>query len=174
MGLSKKPKTMQGVCPDEHVPISTLRLSITPEAAWIEISEHRLPDFNLPLSQRSSAPVVVGSWCCPFMFIKEGKLKDQMKMGKIFASEYNSSDGHSVAVKLLFKEKRLLLPGEKLHLTGGITADGVTWFRSSGDVGGGASVGLSLEIVEGMKNGCFEMISENRFEIGWKNLIYCG
>ncbi|KAL3565991.1 hypothetical protein D5086_031406 [Populus alba] len=29
--------------------------------------------------------------------------------------------------------------------------DGVMWFRSSGDVGGEASVGLSLEIVGGMK-----------------------
>ncbi|KAJ6434765.1 hypothetical protein OIU84_000074 [Salix udensis] len=89
----------------------------------------RLPDFNLPLSQRSSAPVVVGSWCCPFMFIKEGKLKDQMSVSRETAA---------VAGREAAPDRR-------------ITADGVMWFRSSGDVGGGASVGLSLEIVEGMK-----------------------
>ncbi|KAJ6732153.1 hypothetical protein OIU79_003302 [Salix purpurea] len=123
----------------------------------------RLPDFNLPLSQRSSAPVVVGSWCCPFMFIKEGKLKDQMSVSRyygmkleqrweqIFACEYNSSDGHSEAVNAVVQRETAAVAGREAAPDRRNTADGVMWFRSSGDDGGGASVGLSLEIVEGMK-----------------------
>ncbi|KAB5513774.1 hypothetical protein DKX38_027680 [Salix brachista] len=123
----------------------------------------RLPDFNLPLSQRSSAPAVVGSWCCPFMFIKEGKLKDQMSVSRyygmkleqrweqIFAREYNSSDGHSVAVNAVVQRETAAVAGREAAPDRRNTADGVMWFSSSGDVGGGTSVGLSLEIVEGMK-----------------------
>ncbi|KAG5225037.1 wall associated kinase [Salix suchowensis] len=129
----------------------------------IENLRARLPDFNLPLSQRSSAPVVVGSLCCPFMFIKEGKLKDQMSVSRyygmkleqrweqIFASEYNSSDGHSVAVNAVVQRETAAVAGREAAPDRRNTADGVMWFRSSGDVEGGTCVGLSLEIVEGMK-----------------------
>lgn len=39
----------------------------------------RLPDFDFPLSYNSSDAVVVGKWYCPFMFIREGRLKDQVR-----------------------------------------------------------------------------------------------
>ncbi|KAM4092766.1 hypothetical protein ACB094_06G065500 [Castanea mollissima] len=63
----------------------------------------RLPEFNFSLSCTSSQPVVVGKWYSPFMFIKEGTLKDQMstsmyyeltlekKWEQIFACENNGS-----------------------------------------------------------------------------------
>ena len=38
-----------------------------------------LPDFNFPLSQETSEDVVAGMRYCPFMFIKEGKEKHQIK-----------------------------------------------------------------------------------------------
>ncbi|KAJ6956944.1 hypothetical protein NC653_038996 [Populus alba x Populus x berolinensis] len=113
------------------VSTSTARDFELKEAAGLDRNlRARLPDFHLPLSQRSSAPVVVGNWYCPFMFIKEGKLKDQMSISRyyemtleqrweqIFASEYNSSEGNPVM--LLFREKRLLLQVEKLHRTKGM------------------------------------------------------
>ncbi|KAI8527585.1 hypothetical protein RHMOL_Rhmol12G0086700 [Rhododendron molle] len=63
-----------------------------------------LPNFD--------SPVVVGKWYCPFMFVKDGNLKDQMKQSlfyemtleqrweKIFACENNfSSQGNSVSVE---------------------------------------------------------------------------
>ncbi|KAJ6670678.1 hypothetical protein OIU85_014533 [Salix viminalis] len=136
------------------------------EAAGVDRNlRARLPDFHFPLSQRSSAPVALGSWYCPFMFIKEGKLKDQMSISRyygmkleqrweqIFASEYNSSDGHSVVVNAVVQRETVSVAGREAAPDRRNTADGVMWFRSSGDVGGGggASVGLSLEIVEGMK-----------------------
>ena len=134
------------------------------EAAGIDRNlRARLPDFHFPLSQRSSAPVAVGNWYCPFMFIKEGKLKDQVSISRyygmkleqrweqIFASEYNSSDGYSVVVNAVVQRETVAVAGREAAPDSRNTVDGVMWFRSSGDVGGGTSVGLSLEIVEGMK-----------------------
>ncbi|KAH8481269.1 hypothetical protein Peur_067641 [Populus x canadensis] len=129
------------------VSTSTARDFELKEAAGLDRNlRARLPDFHLPLSQRSSAPVVVGNWYCPFMFIKEGKLKDQMSISRyyemtleqrweqIFASEYNSSEGNSVVVDAVVQretvdvagreaapDKRNAVDGvmqvEKLHLT---------------------------------------------------------
>ncbi|GKC46084.1 hypothetical protein Tco_1063806 [Tanacetum coccineum] len=50
------------------------------EANGINVSlRSRLPDLNFPLSSKVSDSVVVGKWYCPFVFIKEGKLIDQVK-----------------------------------------------------------------------------------------------
>ncbi|KAJ8446434.1 hypothetical protein Cgig2_019327 [Carnegiea gigantea] len=38
-----------------------------------------LLDFNFPLSQETSEAVAAGMWYCPFMFIKEGKEKHQIR-----------------------------------------------------------------------------------------------
>jgi hypothetical protein len=129
------------------VSTSTARDFELKEAAGLDRNlRARLPDFHLPLSQRSSAPVVVGNWYCPFMFIKEGKLKDQMSISRyyemtleqrweqIFASEYNSSEGNSVVVDAVVQRETVAVAGreaapdkrnavdgvmqvEKLHLT---------------------------------------------------------
>lgn len=39
----------------------------------------RFPEFDFPLSNRSSEAVVVGKWYSLFMFIRVGTLKDQIK-----------------------------------------------------------------------------------------------
>ncbi|GKC46532.1 hypothetical protein Tco_1064254 [Tanacetum coccineum] len=50
------------------------------DANGINVSLHsRLPDLNFPLSSKVSNSVVVGKWYCPFVFIKDGKLNDQVK-----------------------------------------------------------------------------------------------
>jgi len=146
------------------VSTSTARDFELKEAAGLDRNlRARLPDFHLPLSQRISAPVVVGNWYCPFMFIKEGKLKDQMRISRyyemtleqrweqIFASEYNSSEGNSVVVDAVVQRETVAVAGREAAPDKRNAVDGVMWFRSSGDVGGEASVGLSLEIVGGMK-----------------------
>ncbi|XP_061951834.1 uncharacterized protein LOC133674634 [Populus nigra] len=146
------------------VSTSTARDFELKEAAGLDRNlRARLPDFHLPLSQRISAPVVVGNWYCPFMFIKEGKLKDQMSISRyyemtleqrweqIFASEYNSSEGNSVVVDAVVQRETVAVAGREAAPDKRNAVDGVMWFRSSGDVGGEASVGLSLEIVGGIK-----------------------
>ncbi|KAL0004890.1 hypothetical protein SO802_012451 [Lithocarpus litseifolius] len=79
----------------------------------------RLPEFNLPLSNMSSQPVVVGKWYCPFMFINEGikTLKDKMgnsiyyemtleqKWEQIFSCENNYSYGNTVVVDAVVQGK---------------------------------------------------------------------
>ncbi|KAJ1412032.1 hypothetical protein SESBI_20671 [Sesbania bispinosa] len=125
----------------------------------------RLPDFNFPLSNDCSESVVVGKWYCPFMFVKEGmKLKDQMKMSvfyeltleqrweKIFSKE-NASSGEDVAVlvDVVIETEVVKVAGRDAVWDKNRVVDGALWFKSFDDVGAEASVGLSLEIVEGMK-----------------------
>ncbi|KAH0991215.1 hypothetical protein GBA52_002698 [Prunus armeniaca] len=58
---------------------STPRDSDLGEAPSLDIAlRARLPDFDFPLSCRSSNPVVVGKWYCRFVFIKDGTPKDEM------------------------------------------------------------------------------------------------
>ncbi|CAK7326468.1 unnamed protein product [Dovyalis caffra] len=123
----------------------------------------RLPDFHFPLSQRSSAPVVVGKWYCPFIFIKEGRLKDQMSISRyyamtleqrweqIFTSENSSSEGNSVVVDAVVQREVVAVSGREVAPNERNVVDGVMWFRSPSNAGGEASVGLRLEIVERMK-----------------------
>ncbi|XP_011020712.1 PREDICTED: uncharacterized protein LOC105122984 [Populus euphratica] len=123
----------------------------------------RLPDFHFPLSQRSSASVVVGKWYCPCMFIKEGKLKDQFvasryyemtleqRWEQIFARENSLSEGNSVIVDAVVQREVIAVAGREVAPDERNVVDGIMWFRSSSNVGGEASVGLSLEIVERMK-----------------------
>ncbi|XP_027360825.1 uncharacterized protein LOC113868976 [Abrus precatorius] len=124
----------------------------------------KFPDFNFPLSNDCSKSVVVGKWYCPFMFVKEGMtLKEQMKKSvfyeltleqrweKIFSKE-NGDNGkdHAVLVDVVVQTKSAKVVGrEDVWDENGVDNDRVMWFK---DVGSKTtSVGLSMEIVEGMK-----------------------
>ncbi|KAJ1412033.1 hypothetical protein SESBI_20672 [Sesbania bispinosa] len=126
----------------------------------------RLPDFIFPLSNDSSGSVVVGKWYCPFMFVKEGmRLKEQMKMSvfyeltleqrweKMFSKENNGSSGEDVAVlvDVVVQTEVAKVAGRDAIWDNNGVVDGVLWFKSFDDVGAEISIGLSLEIVEGMK-----------------------
>ncbi|KAJ6429675.1 hypothetical protein OIU84_021138 [Salix udensis] len=123
----------------------------------------RLPDFHFPLSQTSSASVVVGKWCCPFMFIKEGKLKDQLTASRyyemtleqrweqFFTCENGLSGGNSVIVDAVVQREVISVGGRELEPAERNVVDGIMWFRSSSNAGGEESVGLGLEIVDRMK-----------------------
>lgn len=157
------------------------------EASGLDASlRARLPDFNFPLHCKSSQPVVVGKWYCPFIFVKEGKVKDQAKMSvyyemtleqkwdQIFNCDNIYNEGsNTVAVDAV-------VPSEVVAVGQGQTVqeqkdveDGVMWFggRSSG-----ASVGLRLEIIERMK---WEQVragwgGENRREVRVERAEACG
>ncbi|KAJ9708030.1 hypothetical protein PVL29_000204 [Vitis rotundifolia] len=131
------------------------------EAAGLDPSlRARLPDFNFPLHSKRSEPIVVGKWYCPFMFVKDGELKDQAKRSvyyemtleqkweQIFACENSYNEGNNtVAVDVVVQgEVVAVAGGETVHDERNVV-DGVMWFRSSS----GASVGLRLDIIERMK-----------------------
>ncbi|KAG5521449.1 hypothetical protein RHGRI_033867 [Rhododendron griersonianum] len=115
----------------------------------------RLPNFN--------SPIVVGKWYCPFMFIKDGNLKDQMKQSlfyemtleqsweRIFACENNiSSQGNSVTVEAEVQREVVFVGGREAVWDENRVSDGVVWFRGSGGVEE-VNIGLSSLIVDRMK-----------------------
>ncbi|CAK9157333.1 unnamed protein product [Ilex paraguariensis] len=123
-----------------------------------------LPEFNFPISYKSSESVVVGKWYCPFIFIKDGNLRDQTKRSmfyemtleqrweQIFASENNSSEGNSVFIDVAVQTEVVsVVAGKETVWNEREVVDGAIWFRSFGKVGEGVSVGLRVEIVERMK-----------------------
>jgi len=127
----------------------------------------KLPDVNFPLSNDRSASVVVGKWYSPFMFVKEGKgLKEQMKKSvfyeltleqrweKIFWKENNEDSGenHGVLIDVVVQTEVAKVAGmEAVWDEHCVNNEKVVWFKSFGDGESERSVGLSLEIVDGMK-----------------------
>ncbi|XP_057447979.1 uncharacterized protein LOC130739638 [Lotus japonicus] len=127
-----------------------------------DILRSRLPDFNFPLTNDCCESVVVGKWYCPFMFVKEGmKSKEQMKMSvfyeltleqrweRIFSKE--NSGKNVVLVDVIVQTEVAKVAGKDAVWDENGVVDGVLWFKSFDDVGAETSVGLSMEVVEGMK-----------------------
>ncbi|RDX84449.1 hypothetical protein CR513_34496, partial [Mucuna pruriens] len=128
----------------------------------------KLPDFNFPLSNDSSESVAVGKWYCPFMFLKEGmRLKEQMKIStfyevtleqrweKVFSKETNGDGGEdhrAVLIDIAVQTQvAKVAEMEAIWDENGVGDERVVWFKSFGDMASDTSVGLSLEIVDGMK-----------------------
>uniref|UniRef100_A0A2N9IFV7 Uncharacterized protein n=1 Tax=Fagus sylvatica TaxID=28930 RepID=A0A2N9IFV7_FAGSY len=122
-----------------------------------------LPEFNLPLSSKSSQPIIVGKWYSPFMFISEGTLllKDQVSISmyykvtleqnweQIFACENNENQGNVVFVDEFLPRKVILVGGREVV---DVKVDnGVMWFKSYNNEGIAISAGLSLLVFERMK-----------------------
>lgn len=125
-----------------------------------------LPNFNFPFSNDCSEIVVVGKWYCPFMFVKEEgmKLKEQMKKSvfyeltleqkweKIFSKENENNEEDVVLVDVVIQTEIAKVAGgrdvvwDETNVVGG-----VLWFKIFDNVTTEKSVGLSLEVVEGMK-----------------------
>nr|XP_043639687.1 uncharacterized protein LOC122610796 [Erigeron canadensis] len=126
----------------------------------------RLPDMDFPISTKSSKPVVVGKWYCPFMFIKEGKLSDQMKKSiyyemtleqnwdRIFEQENKTNEGNVVSMKASFRSEAVFIGESQKEgiWDGKNVVDGAVWFTPlEGDIEKKVSVGLNIEIIERMK-----------------------
>ncbi|KAK6116392.1 hypothetical protein DH2020_049854 [Rehmannia glutinosa] len=96
----------------------------------------RLPDFDFPLSRKTSEPFVVGKWYSPFVFVKEGTLRDQMIRSMYYELTLEQR-WEQIFTKAVWDEEKVV--------------DGVIWFTSYGLKGERMSVGLRVEIVERMK-----------------------
>jgi len=120
----------------------------------------KLPDFNFPLTNDRSESVIVGKWYCPFMFVKEGMtLKEQMEISlfyeltleqrweKIFTKENENSEKNNVLVDVVIQTEDAKVEGKDVIWDENKLVDGVLWFKSVEE----KSVGLSLEVVKGMK-----------------------
>ncbi|KAL7240555.1 hypothetical protein ACSBR2_006250 [Camellia fascicularis] len=114
--------------------------------------------FDLPLSYKSSDAIVVGKWYCPFMFIKDGTLRDQMKKSmfyemtleqkweQIFTCVNGYNQGNVVFVDFAVQTEIVTVGGREAVWDENRVADGVIWFRSFG-----VNIGLSSLIVDRMK-----------------------
>lgn len=112
----------------------------------------RLPSFEFPLSQKSSEAVVVGKWYCPFMFVKEGNVKEQVKssmyyemtLEQMWEKVWECGKGDSVGLDCFVRTEvaNVVAAGSEGEWVGNVGDDGFVWF---------SNVGLSLAIVERMK-----------------------
>ncbi|PIN10929.1 hypothetical protein CDL12_16474 [Handroanthus impetiginosus] len=104
---------------------------------------------------------VVGKWYCPFIFVKEGTLKDQMTISMYYevtleqrweqiytCEKKNNQDHNSVVIDTLVEKEEVFVGGAKALWT---KENGVVWFKRYGGGGQQMSVGLRAEIVERMK-----------------------
>ncbi|XP_073135838.1 uncharacterized protein [Henckelia pumila] len=113
------------------------------------------------LSLSRSEPVVVGKWYCPFIFVKDGRLRDQMESSmyyemtleqrweRIFTCQNNGVN--SVVIDVLIEKEEVFVNGNKGVMNERHAVDGVVWFTSSGNAGGQMSFGLRVEILQRMK-----------------------
>lgn len=105
--------------------------------------------------------MVVGKWYCPFMFVMDGTVGDQIKKSmyygmsleqrweRIYTRENNGKEGDKVTLDVVMQNKVISVAGKEA--VDANVADGVLWCRSVGDMRGENRVGLSLAIVERMK-----------------------
>ncbi|KAL3644619.1 hypothetical protein CASFOL_009799 [Castilleja foliolosa] len=122
----------------------------------------RLPEFDFPLSRKSSEPFVVGKWYSPFVFVKEGTVSDQVtrsmyyevtleqRWEQIFTCR-NKSNDTKVAIDVFLENEEVFVGGTTAEWKEKSVVNGVIWFTSYGHGGKKSSVGLREEIVERMK-----------------------
>ncbi|KAL0797766.1 hypothetical protein Bca101_052940 [Brassica carinata] len=114
--------------------------------------------------------VVVGKWYVPFIFVKEGDAKDQMKNStyysmtlkqrweEVYSCSYNEEESE-VVVDVEVETEVAKLEGEVINLRG--TSCGVVWFSLIRDERQDKRIGLGSVVVERIK------WEEERF--GWLN-----
>ncbi|KAD7478762.1 hypothetical protein R6Q59_005478 [Mikania micrantha] len=126
-----------------------------------------LPDLDFPPSSKSSNLVVVGKWYCPFAFIKEGRLRDQVKESvfyemtleqkweRVFEKENeHKNEGDVVSVKATFRSEAVFVSERRIEAIWDErnVVDGAIWFTCfGGENGKEESVGLDVKIVERMR-----------------------
>ncbi|KFK43608.1 hypothetical protein AALP_AA1G148500 [Arabis alpina] len=113
---------------------------------------YELPDFD--------KSVVVGKWYVPFLFVKEGDAKDQMKNSmyysmtlqqifeEVFFCENVGNKQFEVEVDVEVETEVVKLDGEKIAREAkGVDSDGIVWFIVSGT----EKIGLGSVVLERMK-----------------------
>lgn len=123
----------------------------------------RFPEFKFPLTYQSSECVVVGKWYCPFMFIKDGALRDQMKRSmyyemtleqkweQIFTCDNDYGEGDAVNIDVTIQKEVVHVGEREAMWDEKKVVGGVIWFTGFGSGGEEIGMGLSSEIVGRMK-----------------------
>ncbi|CAI9096132.1 OLC1v1032212C1 [Oldenlandia corymbosa var. corymbosa] len=127
----------------------------------------RRPDFNFRPSNRTSKAVVVGKWYSPFMFVKDGKVSDQVnrsryyqvtleqKWEQIISSRNHHREGKSVSVDVILDRETVYVAGNRAdNWDEGNAVEGAILLRSFGKAEEGREatvVGLSVELVQRIK-----------------------
>lgn len=128
--------------------------------------------YELPGFDKS---VVVGKWYVPFLFVKEGDAKDQMKKSMyysmtlhqrfeevFFCENVDDDKQFEVVVDVEVETEVVKLKGEKIaRETKGVASDGVVWFSTVSGTGQ-EKIGLGIVVLERMK------WEEERF--GWSKM----
>lgn len=126
-----------------------------------------LPEFRFLTSNKTSNSVVVGKWYCPFMFIKEGKMAEQMKTSIFYEmtleqkweqvfeqeNEHDNKGGNVFVNASIHNEAAFIGENRREAIWDERNVvDGVVWFMChEGDNVKEESVGLRREIVERMR-----------------------
>ncbi|CAK9185938.1 unnamed protein product, partial [Ilex paraguariensis] len=137
------------------------------EAQGVNGSLHTyLPKFKFPISINCSTLVVIGKWCCPFVFVKEeATLKKQMKDHLLYNMTLEQwwEEIYSCEHEIGFEDSNFTLNESiqrQLVRVHGMDAvkdneasnDGFIWFWVRNQRGKrGTSVGLSLAMFEKMR-----------------------
>uniref|UniRef100_J3MSY5 Uncharacterized protein n=1 Tax=Oryza brachyantha TaxID=4533 RepID=J3MSY5_ORYBR len=126
----------------------------------------RMPDLSgFGAGAKSSPPVVVGRWYCPFMFVRDGRrLKDQVRRcmfyemtleqswEEIYSRDNVHQGGGGGTVSATVRRSTALLGGADAVQGGGPQAvDGVLWFRPASSRSASAELGLDMVLWERMK-----------------------
>lgn len=129
----------------------------------------QLPSFNFPISSKSSSSVIVGTWYCPFVFVREeARIREQMKRSmlykmtleqyweEIFSCDNVNNETNTVIVVDTNVQREVDkvfdMEAEKGERTG---RGAFIWYRAVGNrnrrICRGFRVGLSFAIAEKMK-----------------------
>lgn len=123
----------------------------------------RLPDFGFPLSSKSCESVVVGKWYSPFMFIKDGTLKDQVKRSifyeitleqrwdQIYTCQNYYNESNSVHIDITLDTENAYIAGQRAAWDQKKMGNGMILFRVFGKNGEETWVGLREELIQRMK-----------------------
>ncbi|KAJ0248027.1 hypothetical protein HA466_0163960 [Hirschfeldia incana] len=128
-------------------------------------------ELRSELPKDVNTSVVVGKWYVPFIFVKEGDAKDQIKSSTYYSmtlkqrweevySCENVSEASEIVVDVEVETEVVKLEGEVTNLRE-TRANGFVWFSLLGDDGQDKKIGLGSVVVERIK------WEEERF--GWLN-----
>ncbi|XP_057785453.1 uncharacterized protein LOC131002995 isoform X1 [Salvia miltiorrhiza] len=127
----------------------------TPHTFKLDTARGLDPGLRARLPELDSSRVV-GKWYTPFVFVKDGSLRDQVKRSmyyevtleqrweQVFKIGRDHNNGNSVVVDVAVEREEVFVGGSKATWS---AADGVVWFK----VEDGGGVGLRVELVERMK-----------------------
>lgn len=141
---------------------SRLYRSRLDEALGLDVSLRRhLPSTNFPISKKSSEPVVVGEWYCPFLFVREeNRLRHQMEKSvfykmtleqcwaQIYGCENTGNGDNVVNINKRVQREVNYVFGLEAMRDNKISHGGFYWYRTRNQR---VSLGLSYVIVEKMK-----------------------